>query len=693
MKNVFLVVVLCCFQLLFSQSEVMTSFALPIRNSLKFNRFVTNPTFSFVREQGAFLTLYNKRQWVSFENAPQTYLVSYSGRFRENEGVALGVFQQNQGVLTTFGAVANFAHNIVLQTDSNLTFGVNLGFYKSGLNLSKVVTNYPDPILETIPSTSFFVLNPGINYGTTFLDFGVSLTNFLVYNLNTAQLVNNDSEKSISGHLMHTGYLEASGFFDKSKFSALIKSDFRKDKTIVSGLAMLTIPNGVWAQLGYNTLYGISGGLGVNISQSIALEYNYERGLSNFSNFGASHEIGFAYKFSSKKYNYDEDEQGSIIPPSEERDVVYVKPKEVTTTDTPPIKKIKIDTKIVVEPEKPVVQVVPTKDSIISKQPIVENLVKKDTIIPLKPLVENVIKKDSVAVKPPQPTDREFIAIDNLASEVGIVKTKQNDLLNRLSVTIANKEKILLAMKEENDLSEQGIYTEPKPFKSTAAENGELESLKLQITEITKTQKDKIRELENALAEKSKKDAEKDESLLKSYRQTIQNLKEEYLASVQTNTALNQSLDQIQEATEVEKKRRIKRASFINEDGRYAQDMETLKRIKETTPLSTTPLQSKDFDSGEEQPEVQIVKSIKNVPGGYYVVIAVHNEVTKRDDFLTKTVASGQTKVNFFYDANSSKYFIYYDSFDTIEAAKQALNARGSLPYNGKMSIVKIENE
>jgi type IX secretion system PorP/SprF family membrane protein len=157
---------------------VATSFALPIRNSLKFNQFVINPTFSFVREQNAFITFYNKRQWVSFENAPQTYLVSYSSRFRENEGVALGLFQQNQGVLTTFGAVANFSHNIVLQTDSNLTFGVNFGFYKSGLNLSKAVTNYPDPILETIPSTASFVLNPRINYGTGFLDLGVMLTNF-----------------------------------------------------------------------------------------------------------------------------------------------------------------------------------------------------------------------------------------------------------------------------------------------------------------------------------------------------------------------------------------------------------------------------------------------------------------------------------------------------------------------------------
>lgn len=690
MKNYVLLLVFCICQPLFSQSEVETSFALPIRNSLKFNRFLVNPTFSFVREQGSVLTFYNKRQWTSVDNPPQTYLVSYSGRFRENEGVALGLFQQNQGVLTTFGAVANFAHNIVLQTDSNLTFGMNLGFYKSGLNRSKIVTNFPDPILETIPSTSFFVLNPGINYGTTFLDFGVTLTNFLVYNLSTSQLITNDAEKSISAHLMHTGYLEVDGFFDKSKFSAQLKSDFRKDKTILSGLAMLSIPNGVWAQLGYNTLYGISGGLGVNISQSIALEYNYERGLGNFTNFGASHEIGFAYKFTNRNYNYDEDEQGSIIPSAADRDVVYVKPKEV---QKPANQEVKTEQKPIIPASTTLAEAKPIKDSIIPSPPLVEIPIKMDSIAKVQPLAEVQIKKDSVDVKTPQPKDREFVAIDNLAAAVEVTKAKQQEVLSRLTVTIAKKEKDLIAMKEENDLSEKGIYTAPKPFKSSAAENAELESLKTEFAEITKYQKDKIRELENAYAEKVKKANTQDESLLKTYSETIQNLKEQYLTSVQTNTTLNQSLNQIQEATEIEKKRRIKRASFMNVDDRFAQDRATLKRIKETTVLSTLPLEPKDFDSGEEQPEVQIVKAVKNVPGGYYVVIAVHNEVTKRDDFLTKTVASGQPNVNFFYDPNSSKYFIYYDSFETIEAAKKALNSKGSLPYNGKMSIVKIENE
>ena len=685
MRNYLAIVLICCFQSLFSQSEVVTSLTLPIRNSLKFNRFIIHPAFSFVREQAPFLTFYNKRQWLSFENAPQTYLVSYSGRFLQNEGVALGLFQQNEGLITTFGAVANFAHNIELQTESNLTFGVNLGFYKSGLNTAKIVTNYPDPLFETIPSSSFIVFNPGINYGTTFLDFGMSLTNFLVYNLRASELVLDHPEKSVSVHLMHTGYIEGNGFFDKSKFSAIVKSDFRKGNTGISGVAMLTIPNGLWTQLGYSTIYGVSGGLGVNLSQSIAIEYNYERGLGNFANFGASHEIGFAYKFSNRNSNYEEDDLGSIIPPASDRGIVYAQQKTVQKPKETLQQVIAIPAQ-----EKPIVVLKPVQDTIAPTTKLVETPIKKDTIAP-SALAVVQSKKDSVEVVVPKPKNRTFIAIDNLKAALEVTKTKQDDLLSRLSVTIASKKEDLAQMKEENDLSEQGIYAVPKPFKSSATENTELESLQTEIAAIAKDQKDKIRELETVYNEKLKNGNEEDTELLNDYAQTIQNLKQEHIAAVQANVDLNRTLEEIKEATEIEKKRRIKRASFINVDGRLAQDIATLKRIKETTILSQVPLLSSDFDSGEEQPEVQIIKGNKNVPSAYYLVIAVHSEVAKRDEFLTKTVASGQPNVNFFYDANSSKYFIYYDSFDNIEAAKQALKNKGSLPYNGTMSIVKME--
>ena len=114
---------------------------------------------------------------------------------------------------------------------------------------------------------------------------------------------------------MYTGYMDSRGFFDESKFSGLLRSEFQKDETIISGVAMLTVPKGIWAQVGYNTLYGASGGVGINITTQIAIEYNFEKAIGDLSTFGSSHEITLAYRFKNDKY-YDysrEDEVSSIL--------------------------------------------------------------------------------------------------------------------------------------------------------------------------------------------------------------------------------------------------------------------------------------------------------------------------------------------------------------------------------------------
>ena len=839
-QQYFVVIVFLLFakQMLYSQEDGVVSFTLPVRNSLKFNRYIINPTFSFVSEQNPYASLYNKRQWIQFENAPQTYLFTYSGRFRENEAIAFSVFQQNYGILTTFGAVANYAHNVQLQSDSNLTFGVNLGFYKSGLNESKIITNYPDPSLENIPSNSLITLNPGINYGTTFLDFGLSVNNLVLYNLKTSKIVEDDPEKSIQAHIMHTGYIDAYGFFDRSKFSGLLKTEFKKDKTIISGLAMLSLPVGIWAQAGYNTLYGISGGIGMNITQNICFEYNYETGTGDLSNFGASHEIVLAYKFKNKNNSYvDDDEEGSVIPAADTRRVAYSPPKltpeekakkeqlaaEVKerrvvvaqakldaaakakedaavkaklaadakakadalaqaklaeaakakadplakpkpTTDSKPKTdalaqaklaadakakadalaqeklaadaKAKADAlaqaKLAAEAKAKADALAQAKlaadakakadvlaqdklaadakakadalaqaklaaeakakaDALAQEKLAADAKAKADALAQAKLAAEAKAKSDSIAKAKVLPKDDIAKSMDNIAVSLESTKKTQQQLLTNLNAAVSAKQKDIQDMKEENDLSEKGIFKEPKPFKSTAGESKALEALNLQIAEVNKIQNDKIKELEGLYNQRIKKVSDKNESLNQYYLKTIETLKNEQLQAVQSNKDLVSSLEKIKIDTEIEKKRRIKRASFVNEQDRFTQDKATLNRIKETTPYSATPLKVEDFDFGEEQLNVRVLKDIKNVEKGYYLVIAVHEDVTKRDAFLTKTVASGQSNVDFFYDVKSGKYFIYYDKFDNIEEAKKALVSKGSNPYKVKMSMVKIE--
>ena len=103
-------------------------------------------------------------------------------------------------------------------------------------------------------------------------------------------------------------------------------------------------------------------------------------------------------------------------------------------------------------------------------------------------------------------------------------------------------------------------------------------------------------------------------------------------------------------------------------------------------------LKEEDFDFGEEQSNVQIIKGVSNADSGYYLVLAVHTDIAKRDEFLTKVVSAGQKDINFFYDVSSGKYFIYYEKYDDIAGATRALENKGTKAYNSKMSMVKIEN-
>ena len=936
--------------MLYSQADGVVSFTLPVRNSLKFNKFLINPTFSFVREQSTIVSFYNKRQWIQFDDAPQTYLLSYSGRFRENEGIAVGLFQQNYGVLTTFGAVANFAHNVILQEDSNLTFGIDVGFYKSGLNKSKVITNYPDPSLENIPSNSLITVNPGINYGTAFLDFGLSANNLFLYNLKTSKIVEDDPEKSIEMHIMHTGYLDTYGFFDKSKFSALLKTELKKDKTVISGLLMFAIPKGVWAQAGYNTVYGISGGLGLNITPKISIEYNFEQATGNLSNFGSSHEIVLAYKFKSNSYYYgDDEEEGSIISPAEPKKVVPAHESTILSPiDAQRLKELKLamiaekeeirlfklkgiaeakaklaaDTKAKLDfvaaakaklvadaaikakldadadatakaklsadaqvKAKPVIGTktkldVAAKakadalaqskltadakakaDALFQSKLTADAKIKADALAqaklaadakakgdaltqaklaanakakadavagklavdakakadayaaklaadakaksdadaaklsadakakadavaaklaadakakadadaakitadakakadaePGKLAADAKAKADAVAAKlaadtkakadaeaaklsadakaksdvdaaklaadakakadaeaaklaadvkakadvdaaklaaVSKPKDDNAKSMDNIALSIEASGEVQQQLLIQLNDKVAQKQKELQDLKKENDLSDQGIASAPKQFKSVSAENAALEALKSEIDLANRNQYQKLSSINVLYEQRIKQTSDKNDALTLSYLKTINELKSEQKLAEQSNNKLIAALVQINEATEIEKKRRIKRANFVNEDNRYITDQETLRRLKVTTPISSIKLKAEDFDYGNDQSNMQIIKNIKNVETGYYLVLAVHEEVSKRDTFVTKAISAGEKNINFFYDVKSTNYFIYIGKYDDLTQASQILESRGSKPYNGKMTIVRVEN-
>ncbi|MCL5128341.1 PorP/SprF family type IX secretion system membrane protein [Algibacter sp. L4_22] len=946
------VLFLCLTTQVYSQENDIAAFALPVRNSLKFNKYALNPTFSFVREQNKYISITNKRQWVQFENSPENYLLSYSGRFSENIGAGIGLFQQNIGVFTNFGGVLNFAYNAVLNRDSNLTFGTNIAFYQSGINEGKVVSNYPDSALNNIEKSSVITINPGLNYGTKFLDFGVAINNLVSYNMNSSELIEENPEQSVQGHIMYTGYIQSRGFFDESKFSGLVRSEFKKDETVVSGIMMLAMPKGIWTQVGYNTLYGVSAGLGLNVSNSIAIEYNYEKSMGELSGFGNSHEITLAYKFKKKfRYDYsDDEEETSLFSPSnkpkrsaskqsaktsesdkekfrnnrvassevkEERKVekiAEVKAKAEEVAKTREIAREKAKTarvakanqlayklykakqakeaarakqlasaqaraeevakarqltaeqakaeevaraKQLAEEQAKAEEVARAKqlaeeqakaEEVARAKQLAEEKAKAEEVARAKQLAEEKAKAEEVAranklteeqakaeaaarakqlaeekakaeevarakqladekakaeevaranklteeqakaeeiarakqlaeekakaeeiarakqladekakaeevarankLTEEQAKAEEIARAKQLADEkakaeeiarakqladekakaeeiarakqladekakalenqpVAVVtpqpmiditkltdasKIKQEDLLSRLNEKTAGKQKDLDDLKKENDLRDKGIVSPPKPFRRVSEENAALEALKIEVDDVISARTDKIKEIEDLYNQRRKKVKSKDDPLNIIYLDAIELLYKEQKEAKETKERLVSTLERIKIATDIERKRRIKKADYENEEDRFKKDRAALARIKNNTEVSTEPLTESDFDFGKKLSNIQIMKGVDNVESGYYLVVAVHSDVAKRDAFLAKAVAAGQSNIDFFYDVNSSNYFIYYQKFDDIEMASRVLLNRNNKPYDSRMSMVKIEN-
>ena len=289
------------------------------------------------------------------------------------------------------------------------------------------------------------------------------------------------------------------------------------------------------------------------------------------------------------------------------------------------------------------------------------------------------------------PTDDLGKSMQAIAKSTEASKEQQNDLMDRYNDIINIKDEDLKALKEENDLSDQGIKVQPRPFKSVTAENNELNAIKSELDKIIEERNKEIKDLEELYDERIA-NTELDEVNL-FYKKKIDRLKDEQLKAIKTRSQLETKLEEIRVATEFEKRRRIKRAAFDNEEDRYAQDRAALERIKRTTETKETPYTAEDFDYGEELGNnIKILKNIKNVESGYYLIIAVHSNPQKRNEFVTKVVESGRSDVDFFHDVATSKYYIYYEKYDSIQSANNALKSKGNRPYNGKMSIVKIEN-
>ncbi len=315
-----------------AQDAPVLTFTIPTQNTLLLNRFMMNPTFSVVRENDSYLTLYHRNQWIQFDDSPELYMLSYSGKHGERAGVGIGIYQQNLGIITSFGGVGNYAYQIPIREKIKLTLGFNIAYYNSGVDRNRAVTNEPDPAIMALRNNSILTIKPGLNVTWGSFDFGVYAENFVDYDFKSSEMVQDYSQKTYTGHAMYHHQMQnQEGLFENGFFRLIARGKMNQTDDFVYGGSVITnFPNLGWVQAGIDDFFRVNIGVGAHFTKKLSLGYTYERVINDgLVNFGPTHEITLSYRFAGKESEETYKRKSSKKKPT----AVVRKPKVLKKTE------------------------------------------------------------------------------------------------------------------------------------------------------------------------------------------------------------------------------------------------------------------------------------------------------------------------------------------------------------------------
>ncbi len=303
-KKVFVLQVfslILCIQASYGQeaiSDLSTNTAY--HNQLFFNRFLINPTFSLVRENKSYLNILHRNQYAAFEDNNQNYYLGFSNKFNDHTALGIGVYSQRIGVIQEFGFNANYATSVQLGSKSKLTFGANVTYYSLGLDKNRVVATENDPQILEAKLENKIAIQPGITFSYGNFDVGIYAADLIRYSQTTNEFLTSFNTKTVKASLQYThAFMTNSGLLANARLMPLVQLGQNIDGSLsYVGAVILELPKYGWFQSTLDDTYGISMGIGFNLSKKLSLGYLVEKNfMDQDAAFGWNHELSLAYTF------------------------------------------------------------------------------------------------------------------------------------------------------------------------------------------------------------------------------------------------------------------------------------------------------------------------------------------------------------------------------------------------------------
>ena len=311
------------------ETELPTDFRQ--HNLTELNGSFLTPVKSLDINGGHSIGVWSRWQWQSIDGDPTTVFLNYNGRLNAESAIGVGFFQHNTGTFLNTGAVINYAYSFDLGNNMAIAVGLNLFGFQKELADDNFRPN-PDIILPELEVSTDFIVQfaPGVRFVSNGFSIGFASENIFDYNFSTSE---SDSKGEDKIYLAMTSYdfPLLLGNLDDVVLRPTVYLKTVPNQDTQFGLNTLLSTSKFWAQAGYNSFYGISGGAGAKLLKSLALGALIEfGGNDDFGDQDPSFELIAAYNFGQqdtrkKIVGFDVDDEEVIIP---EEEVVISKPKE-----------------------------------------------------------------------------------------------------------------------------------------------------------------------------------------------------------------------------------------------------------------------------------------------------------------------------------------------------------------------------
>ena len=249
------------------------------QNLTEYNGSIVNPAYSLDRNNPSSIAFWSRWQWQTYDGDPTSLFLNYTARLNDVSAAGIGFFQHNTGIFLNTGANLNYAYNIALGEDIFLGVGLNVFAFQQKLADDRFFV--PNPIQTSAENDFILQMAPGINLSIDRFNIGLTSENLFDYNFTTNERNTSPDDRMFQALVSYDFPVSVLSSDDGSVFRPVLyyKTIPGLDNQI--GLITLLTTNKYWAQAGYNSFYGFSGGIGGRFFKRLSFGALVEVGTSS----------------------------------------------------------------------------------------------------------------------------------------------------------------------------------------------------------------------------------------------------------------------------------------------------------------------------------------------------------------------------------------------------------------------------